>query len=53
MPRSDLPNPQTEALLQMLGLPYNLDHGANSSGAGRAWVNRQGEIGSGSNAGVL
>jgi hypothetical protein len=45
MPRSDLRNPQTEALLQMLGLPYNLDHAANSSGAGRAWMNRAGEYG--------
>ncbi|WIA35356.1 hypothetical protein OEZ86_003807 [Tetradesmus obliquus] len=40
MPRADLRNPQTEALLEMLQLPYNLDHAANSSGAGRAWVNR-------------
>jgi hypothetical protein len=43
MPRNDLRNPQTEALLAMLQLPYNLDHAANSSGAGRAWVNRPGE----------
>jgi hypothetical protein len=27
----------------LLGLPHNLDYTANSSSAGRAWVNRAGE----------
>ncbi|KAF8060563.1 DBR1 [Scenedesmus sp. PABB004] len=34
MPRSDLRNPQTVALLDWLGLPYNLDHAANARGGG-------------------
>ncbi|KAF6255577.1 lariat debranching enzyme, C-terminal domain-containing protein [Scenedesmus sp. NREL 46B-D3] len=40
MPSSSFRNPQTEALLSMLGLPYNLDHAANSSGAGGAWMSK-------------
>ncbi|KAI7845707.1 hypothetical protein COHA_000821 [Chlorella ohadii] len=36
MPTRAVRNPQTEAFLEALGLPYNLDHGAEAAGAGPA-----------------
>lgn len=47
MPRTDLRNPQTKALLEMLGLPYNLDHAENSKTLGNDWAKRTGESTSG------
>lgn len=35
-PQRAVRNPQTEAFLEALGLPYNLDHGAEAAGAGPA-----------------
>jgi hypothetical protein len=42
MPRKDLRNPQTVALLDMLGLEYNLDHAANTAHTADAYTSRTG-----------
>lgn len=42
MPRSSPRNPQTMAILQLLGVEYNLDHAANAAAAAPSWLQRSG-----------
>lgn len=47
-PQRAVRNPQTEAFLAALGLPYNLDHGAEAAGPGAAGWGGPGEASAGS-----